>query len=318
MINLGLVGWPVDHSLSPCIHQAALKALGMEGTYELFPIPPAPDCAGSLKALFDKVRRREIHGLNVTIPHKQSVIPLMDDLTETAQDAGAVNTISLSGGRLVGDNTDMPGFLRDFFRCFSDGTSSDINQGGPSICLILGAGGSARAVASGLRKAGFRLAIAARRRSQVEYLIEKISSRLPYQLGEQSRLVAGAEPEEISALELTAPAIRSWLTRIDQDREKNGHDISLYIVNTTPAGMWPRVEITPWPDQMPFPDGANVYDLVYNPAQTQFLKQAEQAGCRGVNGTGMLVEQAALSFERWTGITAPRQEMFRAAQKGII
>src|SRR5689334_14000050 len=109
MIKLGLIGHPLGHSLSPKIHTAALSACGLEGDYSLFPIEPH-DLAG-LKALLDRVRSAEITGLNVTIPHKQNVIPLMDELTPTAMAIGAVNTIYLRENKLIGDNTDAHGFL---------------------------------------------------------------------------------------------------------------------------------------------------------------------------------------------------------------
>ena len=111
MIQLGLIGYPLAHSLSPKIHTAALKSCGLNGSYSLFPIQPN-DKQG-LKDLLDRIRLGEIHGLNVTIPHKQNVIPLLDELTPTAQAIGAVNTICLKDKKLIGDNTDAAGFLSD-------------------------------------------------------------------------------------------------------------------------------------------------------------------------------------------------------------
>ena len=111
MIQLGLIGYPLGHSLSPKIHAAALESCGLQGDYSLFPIHP--DDQQGLKELLARVRSGEITGLNVTIPHKQSVIPLLDDLTQTAKAIGAVNTISMQNGKLIGDNTDAPGFFAD-------------------------------------------------------------------------------------------------------------------------------------------------------------------------------------------------------------
>ena len=109
--QLGLIGFPLGHSLSPKIHAAALKACGLQGTYSLFPI--SPDDKQGLHSLLARVRAGEIHGLNVTIPHKQNVIPLLDELTPTAKAIGAVNTIYLRDDKLIGDNTDAAGFLAD-------------------------------------------------------------------------------------------------------------------------------------------------------------------------------------------------------------
>ena len=114
MIQLGLIGYPLGHSLSPKIHVAALESCGLDGDYSLFPVHP--DDQQGPKDLFTRVRSGEIQGLNVTIPHKQNVIPLLDELTPTAQTIGAVNTISMRDGKLTGDNTDAPGFLADLKR----------------------------------------------------------------------------------------------------------------------------------------------------------------------------------------------------------
>ena len=112
VFQLGLIGYPLGHSLSPKIHTAALRACGLEGDYSLFPI--APDDKQGLKDLLNRVRAKEIHGLNVTIPHKQNVIPLLDELTPTAKAVGAVNTIYLREDKLIGDNTAAPVFLSYF------------------------------------------------------------------------------------------------------------------------------------------------------------------------------------------------------------
>ena len=111
--QLGLVGWPLGHSLSPLMHTAALQSAGLVGEYRLFPIPPGPEEETLLADLLDKVKTGELDGLNVTIPHKQSVIPLLDSLSPAARAIGAVNTISMKDGQLTGDNTDWLGFSRD-------------------------------------------------------------------------------------------------------------------------------------------------------------------------------------------------------------
>ncbi len=167
MIKLGLIGYPVSHSLSPKIQNAALKACGLEGDYSLFPI--APDDMQALKDLLDRVRSGEITGLNVTIPHKQNVIPFMDELTPTAKAIGAVNVIYLRENKLIGDNTDAHGFLTDLKKAF------DFSSFAAQPCaLILGAGGSARAVVYALLKDGWNVTIAARRIEQAQELVYTI------------------------------------------------------------------------------------------------------------------------------------------------
>src|SRR6266508_433141 len=146
MIHLGLIGYPLGHSLSPKLHTAALRSCDLEGDYSLFPIPPADKQV--LKDLLNRVRSDEIHGLNVTIPHKQSVIAYLDELTSTAKSIGAVNTIYLRQNKLIGDNTDASGFLSDLKRFLTAETlpPSGMIRHGDMNALVLGAGGSARAV----------------------------------------------------------------------------------------------------------------------------------------------------------------------------
>jgi shikimate dehydrogenase len=139
MIRLGLIGYPLGHSLSPKIHAAALKASGLQGDYSLFPIHL--DDKQGLKDLLARVRAGEIQGLNVTIPHKQNVIEFIDELTPTAKAIGAVNTVYMRGDKLIGDNTDALGFLSDLKRVIGNRES-----GIGKSAIVLGAGGSARAV----------------------------------------------------------------------------------------------------------------------------------------------------------------------------
>jgi shikimate dehydrogenase len=148
--KLGLIGYPLSHSLSPQIHTAALQSRGLKGDYSLFPIHPE-DKQG-LEDLLSRIRSGEIHGLNVTIPHKQNVIPFLDELTDTAGSIGAVNTIYLRNDKLIGDNTDAPGFLADL-KLLIDSAVFNFQ---PSA-LVLGAGGSARAVVYALVIGGWKV-----------------------------------------------------------------------------------------------------------------------------------------------------------------
>ena len=272
--RLGLIGYPLGHSLSPKIHAAALKACGLQGTYTLFPI--SPEDKPALQALLTRIRSGEIHGLNVTIPHKQSVIEFMDELTPTAQAIGAVNTIYFRESKLIGDNTDAPGFLSDLKRVMSENQSSVANR---KSAIVLGAGGSARAVVYALLHDGWNVTLAARRIEQAQQLAKSFPG---YNLS------------------LTIFDLRS----LDFD----------LIVNTTPLGMTPNIETSPLPKNMIFSKHTFIYDLVYNPRETKLVKDARAQGLSAATGLGMLIEQAALAFEKWTGANVDRTAMRKAVE----
>ncbi len=266
--DLGLIGYPLDHSLSPQIHAAALKACGLQGGYSLFPV--RPDDLNGLRKMLDRVCAGEICGLNVTIPHKQNVIPFLDELTPAARVIGAVNTIYLRDDKLMGDNTDAPGFLSDLKKFIAN---SNLEAG--KSALVLGAGGSARAVVYTLINEGWKITIAARRIEQAQDLAKQFKS-------------AGT-------MEFDFPAFRPSNFPL--------------IINTTPLGMAPNADQSPWPEGLPFPPRSAVYDLVYNPRRTKLVKDAWAAGSSAATGLGMLIEQAALSFETWTGFNPPRKAL---------
>jgi shikimate dehydrogenase len=270
MMQLGLIGYPLGHSLSPEIHKAALKACGLQGDYSLFPIPS--DDLEELKALLARIRSGEIIGLNVTIPHKQNVIPLLDKLTPIAQTIGAVNTIFMQNGLLTGDNTDIPGFLADLKHFIGIQNSKNENR---KLALVLGAGGSARAVVYALVGDGWKVTVAARRSEQAQELANRYSVHVT----------------NYASLYLPETTL---------------------IVNTTPVGMSPNVDVSPWPAIQQFPPNAIIYDLIYNPSETKVVREARTAGLPATTGLGMLIEQAALSFEIWTGCNVSREHLYKA------
>ena len=280
--QLGLIGHPLGHSLSPKIHSAALNACGLPGTYSLFPI--APEDKQGLKDLLARVRAGEVHGLNVTIPHKQNVIELMDELTPTANVIGAVNTIYMRENKLIGDNTDAPGFLSDLKKLLnleSDSLLPDMQELAPALqkkALVLGAGGSARAVVYALVNDGWGVTIAARRFEQAQQLADSFAN---YQLP-----ITNLANLSISTFQL--------------------------IVNTTPLGMTPNTETSPLPENTVLSKNTFVYDLVYNPHETKLVRDARVQGLSASTGLGMLIEQAALAFEKWTGVNPDRAAMQQA------
>ena len=284
---IGLIGWPVSHSFSPAMHNAAAKAAGLDWVY--VPLPVRPEDVGTAVLALPALGFR---GVNVTIPHKQAVIPLLDEIDSAAAAIGAVNTIVMEtigletkDYKTSGYNTDWSGFLADLSALGVPVTGRD--------CLVLGAGGSARAVVYGLISAGAHVQVLARRTEQARQLAADLA---PFVVDLSTAAWLNHWPLAELAMAVTATT-------------------TPLVINTTPLGMTPNENSSPWPDDLPFPDGAFVYDLVYNPRQTALMKQAEAAGCRAANGLGMLVQQGALAFQLWTDVM-PDAAVMRAALKG--
>jgi shikimate dehydrogenase len=284
----------------------------LDGEYRLYPVPPLPEGDGMLKELLAWVRSGEVHGLNVTIPHKLAVLAEMDGLTPVAKAVGAVNTVYLREGRVIGDNTDAGGFWADLQRAISP---LDISQ--PHSALVLGAGGSARAVAYALFIAGWQVYVAARRIEQAHELCASLQAAQGLEAGgsQGSGLEASAGSRAGPENRLKPRVQNSgklFPIRLDALSISNLQSPISLLINTTPIGMSPHIDASPWPQELPLPRGAAVYDLVYNPLETALLGAARRAGLPAFSGLGMLVEQAALAFERWTGLAAPRDAMRRA------
>ena len=312
-MHLYLLGYPLGHSLSPAIHNAAFREAGLKDwRYELLPAPPE-----ALPQAVERVRAADCLGGNVTIPHKEAIIPLLDALTPAAQAIGAVNTLFKRDGLLWGDNTDAEGFWLDVQRVFGDLPAGE--------ALLLGAGGAARAVAYALARRGWRVTVATRRLEQAEALCRSLG-RGQGAVGSGQRSVVSRQSSVISrqgSVVSGQPSVVSgqWSANSGQRSTVNGHPSPfalhpspfpnpqslvpnpqslILIVNCTPVGMHPHTEASPWPAEIPFPAGARVYDLVYNPAETRLMQQARAAGLPAANGLGMLRAQAALAFRRWT------------------
>jgi shikimate dehydrogenase len=274
---VGLIGWPTGHSISPRMHNAAFAALGLEWCY--VPLPVATEPSTRIAEAVRGVRALGLRGVNVTVPHKQTVMPHLDTLTPAAQAIGAVNTIIVQpDGCLVGDNTDAPGFIADL-------RDNGIDTQGKRV-LVLGAGGSARAVVYGLATTGAAsITIANRTLEQATELASTLQDRVP-----DCPLHANALPDDLPSLAAE-------------------NDL---IVNCTSLGMLPKIEGVPWLPDLPFRADQSVYDLVYNPRRTRLLSKAARDGAHAVGGIGMLVWQGAIAFERWTGIQPPVDVMRQA------
>lgn len=259
----GIIGWPVSHSFSPRMHNAAFADLGLNWVYLPFPVAPA-----NVATAVSGLAAAGVRGINVTVPHKQAVIPLLDEIEDGAKAVGAVNTIVMGeNGRLSGYNTDWGGFLADL-------QEQNIAVAGRN-CLVLGAGGSARGIAYALAHAGGKVQVLARRVEQAQVLVDDLRSFFAEGMLQERPL------SDLPAIAQTSHAP--------------------LIVNTTPLGMTPNVDSSVWPDDLPMPPGSFVYDLVYNPATTKIMRQAEANNCGACNGLGMLVHQGVLAFKLWTG-----------------
>ena len=263
----GIIGRPVSQSASPAMHNAAFHALGLDYVY-------LPIKVDDLPAFFARFVREEsraldwpLRGLSVTIPYKTDVLPLLDEVDETAAEIGAVNTIVIDGGRLKGYNTDVYGAIAPLENvCALTGES----------CAVIGAGGAARAVVYGLVRRGARVMFFAR---------DPV----------KARGLAGAGGIPVYPIE----ALESSDARV--------------VINTTPVGMRGHDETASPVSRAALKGRLVAYDLVYNPLETKFLKDARAEGCQTIGGIEMLVAQGARQFELWTGGKAPRDLMRDAA-----
>ncbi len=293
--RVGVIGWPVEHSLSPVMINAAFAALEMNWRYEALPVEPQ-----NLRRVVHSLQARGFRGVNVTVPHKNAVVDLLEVVPPEIKALGAVNTISVmqdGTNRLQGANTDIMGFYHDLTKY----VSATPDQ---SRALILGAGGAARAAAFVLARLGYKLHIASRNPARGLEVIRDVQAGLSIVSAAQSTPI---ESTQWRMQMLTVP----W-----QRLPTISAQIDL-IVNCTPVGMWPNVDESPWPAEALIPKTATVYDLIYRPQQSQLLKQAAAAGAQAVSGLGMLVQQGAESFRLWTGQSAPIDVMTAAAQRAL-
>lgn len=283
---VGLIGWPTDHSLSPAIHNTAFAALGLNWCY--IPMPTRPEqVAEAVRGL----AALGFCGANVTVPHKQVVLPMLDSVTPAASKLGAVNTIAIAKGAdgrplIRGYNTDRQGFLAAL-------QESRFILGPGSSAVVVGAGGAARAVVHGLLYAQMeKIVVLNRDVERAQALILDLRNH-------------SDEAARLHALPLTAERLVSAVRTAS------------LLVNATTVGMWPHMERSIWPDNMPIPAHLIVFDLVYNPPQTRLLEQARESGAHGVAGLEMLVQQGALAFEIWTGRLAPVEVMRTACKEAL-
>jgi shikimate dehydrogenase len=276
---LGIIGYPIGHSISPVFQQAALDHLGVDSKYQPYEVHP-----DSVVEFVQNLRSASVIGVNVTVPHKEAVIPHLDEVDDWATEAGAVNTIVNRSGHLTGYNTDGYGFLRALRE------SGGFDPAGKTV-LILGAGGSARGVVQALLRAEVgELAIANRTVARAESLADLAASR-------------GAAAESMP------------LPSAEAEDAARSADL---IVNCTSLGMRHGPDETASPlSANEIPSTALVYDLVYNPMLTPLLQASGDAGAPTLGGISMLVYQGAASFEIWLDRPAPVDVMMQAAMAAM-
>ena len=278
---VGLLGYPARYSLSPAMHNAAFRACGLAWVYTLFPVPPEQlaDAVRGMRAL-------ALAGANVTIPHKEAVAALVDELSPEAHRCGAVNTLVWQEGRLVGHNTDVGGFARA-------AAEAGVRLRG-SLLLVLGSGGAARAVvvAAGQAQAA-EVWVAGRQPERAERLVRGLQAHFPATRMATARL----EPD----------TLRTLMARAD------------LVVNTTPLGTLGEGATTLLELAHPgwLKEGGALMDLVYRPLLTPWVEVARARGLRAWSGGLMLLYQGALAFELWTGLPAPVQAMRRALEEAL-
>ncbi len=262
-ILYGVAGYPIRHSMSPAMHNRAFSEAGVNAVYLAFETRDIEDCIKGMRAL-------GIKGLSVTIPHKSDVIPLLDEVDDLAGRIGAVNTVVNHDGRLTGYNTDAVGALRAL--------EEKVELDGKN-CILLGAGGAARAIGYVLMENGVELKVANRSQGPGQRLADSLSC--PF-----------------------------------MPLDNLGEATTDILINTTPVGMAPNKEQCIVPGQI-LKQGMVVMDIIYNPLETRLLTMARAGGCLTVNGLGMFVNQGVEQFRLWTGIEAPVSAMTDAVMKAL-
>ncbi|MBD2596779.1 shikimate dehydrogenase [Nostoc spongiaeforme FACHB-130] len=273
---LGVIGHPVEHSLSPLMHNAAISELGLDYVY--LPLPIAPDNLEIAIAGFAAIG---VTGFSVTIPHKQAIMPLLSEITPVAQAIGAVNTVTRQNQRWIGTNTDIEGFIAPLQTTYQQDWSQ-------KVAVILGNGGAARAVVAGCYQLGF---------AEI-YVVGRNEQRLI-----EFRDSWGSSP---IAEKLQVYTWASLAKLIPQAH---------LLVNTTPIGMYPQVENSPLSvaEMADLPQGAIAYDLIYIPQPTKFLQQAQNQGAIAIDGLEMLVQQGAAALKIWLQTETVPVEIMRQA-----
>ncbi|MEH2080102.1 MAG: shikimate dehydrogenase [Nostoc sp.] len=277
---LGVIGYPVEHSLSPVMHNAAIAQLGLDYIYLPFGIEPQ-----NLEVAIAGLAAVGVVGFNVTIPHKQAIISLLSEVTPLAQTIGAVNTVSRQNNQWVGTNTDIEGFIAPLQTTYKQDWSQ-------KVAVILGNGGAARAVVAGCIQLGFaQIHVVGRNMQKLEEFRNNWSN---------SPLAEKFQVHQWEELPKLIPQAN-------------------LLVNTTPIGMYPKVDESPLSVEeiANLPTGTIAYDLIYIPKPTQFLEQAQKQGAIAIDGLEMLVQQGVAALKIWLQQEMPVEVMRQALQNHL-
>lgn len=274
-LKLAVIGNPISHSKSPVMHQAALDHLNIKGSYDKVCLEEA-----ELEHFFSNVRSGDYHGLNVTLPFKEKVLPFVDDVTELAKDIGAINTIYFQDQKLIGDNTDGPGYWNSLI----EDTGFEAQD---KVVIILGCGGASKAICFSLLSKGFKKIILCNRKlDRAQNLCQTLSTKTSSQMD-----FIGWD-----VLSTMVPDL---------------------IINTTSLGLennpWTDTSFI-----KKYPKTCLVSDIVYHPMQTEFLRAASKYSLKTHYGLGMLIHQGALAFEKFTGQKAPLKVMRKAVEESLL
>lgn len=275
----GLVGNPVEHTVSPTLHNSLFSAAGCNGIYLPLKVPE-----GKLEDAVNGLRAAGFIGFNVTIPYKGAILEFLDEISEEAGLLEAVNTVRIEGDRFIGTNTDGDGFLHAFREETGDGFQ------GSSVC-ILGAGGTARtlAIKIALEDAG-KICIINRTKSSADELVAKINRIV-------GSMTVSKGPKAITAAKAGSHEAMTALMQCD------------IIINATSVGMHPQTGECPLDDSFPFRRKQIIYDVIYNPAETKLMALAGRKGCLAINGAGMLFYQGVRAFETWMGPIVAKKKL---------
>jgi shikimate dehydrogenase len=275
---LGIIGCNIDYTLSPAMHNEAISTMHLPYAYGVFDVT-----LDLLPGLIDGIRKEHIRGVNVTIPHKQAVMPLLDTLSEEARAVGAVNTIVNNNGMLAGENTDVAGVHASL------ASHAHHIRGGNVV--LLGAGGASRAVLYAVaRFAPQSVRVYNRHAERAHHLIESFHDLFP-------------------AVHFTTIAPEELTSAV--------HDAVL-IVNTTSIGMRPDFSAMPVPDRVRFSTQQIIFDIIYIPLQTALLRKAAAEGATVINGMEMFIQQGARAFTLWTGLPFPENEARECVRRELV
>lgn len=277
MKKVGLLGHPLGHSASPAMHNAAYKDLGLGIEYIAFDVR-----LEELKDAIESFRGSEFLGFNVTIPYKEMILPYLDEITGLAKIIGAVNTVANRDGRLIGYNTDGPGFIESL----NEDAGFSVKS---KNCAILGAGGAGKAIAVMLAENG----------AKAVNIFD----------------VDGSRSEQLARY--ICRKFKTKAKHIESDDIAKSIKKADLLVNATPIGMSPKIEACPIPEKTKLQKGLVVYDLVYNPQETKLLRLAKAAKAQPVSGLGMLVRQGALAFSIFTDVEPSIEVMWDAARHSL-